>query len=797
MKFAKKIFVGIIAATLLVSCLAFSASAEAPELPVEKLTDVFEYLWYDTYLIEDYESQTQDAYGFVPSHYADEEKTVPYFSFIESNGAVASVVSDAANKYLSITNSSAMPVGYKMYFDEGGFKYFTASFDFKSGDAGMTNGSDVFVKATLRDYYDDIILFGANMSDDSAMQLVYSEYDEERITYSEKVADVAPEIGVWYRVDVVFSPENERYAITVKSGDSVVFSFEDKIDKSAEGIDSIRFYVSDAEGAGETKTYFDNITAYEGSSTRDVVGAMQTLATLAVQIDEYAKHEATPIDKKVEVADFYAQFYEGKDYGIYFTAPEGVSNYDAVDAVVKSAKEFRNKTYASALEIYTSELDEIEGYYEKLEALNAEAKRFYEMFKDTDYENMVGVDAAKVSAALERYEAAEASLRLVAEYSIAFVELVENNYDSKSKDFAYMEVKYVSMAAMIDRVASEFKYSDVNEDTRYPTVAAAIAEFEALSAKRAEIVNNAGVVFIPTVSGMEIVEAESVSAESPYLTENFEELYESYLTAKTVYANGTVHNMLDPATYPGLSDAIAAYLEYEAYINERIAECNEFIAAIKGAESSSYIVTIENQFKVATEFFDENKEKSLERYEGVEAAVASYDSIVSKLNNMKKAADDYIAAVNAIDLNASYDVLREAVAKARALKEAGSVTGYAGVDEADKKFAEADAKVGALEGHSATLISTVAALKNAKTLAERRELIYVALSAKDGAEDKITGVSAAKTELDGYIKAYNADVEAANAFFASVVGDSVLAMASATSDSAASNAIAVIAGVGK
>ena len=773
MKFAKKIFVGLMVVAMLVSCFAFAASAEAPERPVEKFESVLEYIGKDTYLVEDYESQEGSEYVFVPSHfYTDEEAgEVPYFEFVESDKATTAVVSESGKKYLSITNeNSDKVVGYKMLAGSDGYGYLVASFDFKTGDVGGTNGADVFVKATLGDYFDDVTLFAANTSDDSNMEFLYSEYDSDRIVYSTVKATAVPELGVWYHVDVCFSPEGETYWVEVTKGEEVVLSFEDTIYDSAAGIDSVRIYVSDSADAGVTKTSIDNLAAYEGTAVRDVINSKATLADLAVKIDAYARHEATPVAEKVEVADFYADFYGDSDNS--YVAPDDIANKAELDAIRANAESFRNQAYLLALETYTKETNSIEGYYAKTEHLSEKVARFYDLFEGKDSSSFVGLEAADIEKVLATYGEVVGDLEETRLYSEAFVRAVEVGYDAKNKDFGYMQLKYASLSTLVDEIELDYKYSDVKADTKYPTVADAKAEYDALEAKILAIVKNASEVFIPAVEKMDKTQVESVSKESPYITANFEALYQNYLTASSVYSNGTVHEALDPATYPGLTEVIAEYLEYEAYVQERIAECNAFVQAIRGAENSTYYKTLVEQLDKAALYLDGNKEQSLDKYTGVEAAVALYDSLVEKLGNSKKAADAYIAAVNAIDVNASYATLKSAVDAARVLKADSSLVGYAGIAEADAKFAEADAKLSVLQGHSSTLLYAIEALKTADTLAERRELIFIALNAKDGAEENITGVTAAKAELENYIKKYNEDVARVNALFAGVV-DSV------------------------
>jgi hypothetical protein len=57
-------------------------------------------------------------------------------------------------------------------------------------------------------------------------------------------------------------------------------------------------------------------------------------------------------------------------------------------------------------------------------------------------------------------------------------------------------------------------------------------------------------------------------------------------------------------------------------------------------------------------------------------------------------------------------------------------------------------------------------LKETTDFARRRALISIAVNAKTGADDTISGVTDAKTELTAQIEAYDAEVKAANDMFA-------------------------------
>ncbi len=807
MKLAKKLFVGILAVALFVSCLALSASAEAPEISIDNIEKVLEYRLCDTYLAEDFEGDA-GAYTFNSAYTNDAD--VPYFSLVSNEKSKFEITSDGDNGVLLVTNDSSVDgVGYKFYFEDGScmFPKIAMSFDFKTGDADAENGADVIVKATLRDYFEPVVLFSANTSNDSDPYFTYSEYIADRILYSEKRAEgVAPELNTWYHVDLTLDLEGATYTVSVTSGDETVLDVAYDVIESV-GIDSLRLYVQDAENAGVTKTYFDDVTAYEGTYKRDVLDPENALAAQIIAFDAYASDSKTSIEDRLAIADLYAKLFEGEDGGIRYTPPKDIKEYAKVKAITDNAKSFRNKIYADAFIEYTANISKQPTYYDKIEYRDTYAKEFYDMFPSTlsalrsiygmtDIYDGSETYADAVLAAKAAYDGISSEISAIAAYSEGFVKEIEENYNARNTDYTYMTAKANKLAILITKADPAYVYSDINPDTKYPTVADAIAVYDALKVKISEIDANVA-TFIPAVTAMKIVEADSVSAASPYLTSNFDELYANYLTANTVFAQGTVHPALDPATYPGLSAFIEKYYTYAEYVEERLAETNLFISIVNGANASAYYVTITQQLKDAALYLDNNKEKSLEKIDGVEDAIALYSTVQKKLADTIKSAENYIAAVNAIDIKASYSTLKKAVDKALGLKSSGSVTGIEGVKEANIKLAEAEAKVAALEGYSSTLIAAVEALEDAVTLKERRQLIFTALSAKDSAEDSISGVSDAKTALSAYVEAYNADVAAANAFFASAVSNAAATVSACAPSTALVNVTSVVSALVK
>ena len=772
MKFARKFFVGALAIAVLISCLAFSTSAEAPALPREDIRDVLEYRLYDTYLVETYDGLSEGDYVYKP-------ETSEYFDFVTNENVAASILKEGENSVLLMQNSSSTKgAGYKFYGqDDTLTDLLVVSFDFKLGETGKTNGADFKVVATLADYFEEITLFSANASNDAGKSFEYATFNADRAMYgTETIKDVELALGTWYNVEIALNPRNESYSVILKSGEKELFSFENKIAESV-GVDSLRLFVRDASGAGVTKTYLDNLFVMEGTYARDVVDGENALVDFIIALDAYANSNLS-IEKKLEVAELYNELYS--EDGLGYTAPAGIKRYAEVNSIVNGAMSFVWQTKAEALIEYCySILEDNATYVEKLAYKNNVATEYYEMFKELDsfdgmggeYEAGVTYGAA-VKAALAEYERASTVIDNIKSHTENFILIIETDYNSRSRDFGYMQAKYSQLSALRTLVDQEYDYSKIVNNTRYPKASDAILVYNALAAKVNAIKTNAE-LFISTVSDMEIVKADGVSSEAPYLTTNFAELYANYKIAESVYANGTVHQSLDPATYPNLSEAIEHYEPNKEYVEARLAESNSFVAIVNGAETSSYYVTVKAQVEAAALYLDNNVEKSLENIEGVAEAIELYATLKAKVAADYENAQKYIAAVTAIDINANYNALKQSLSKALALQDKGAITGIDGIREANTKLEGVVAKVNEIEAYSNTLITTVDELLEAETLAERRALIFTALSVVDSAEPLISGVLDAKDTLEEEIELYNEDVAVMNALFGEVVENAV------------------------
>ncbi len=771
MKFAKKILMSLLVLSLLACALVFSSSAEESQKSPAYYEYILEYGSCDVYFTDGFEGYDLST----ESDYTD--KVVDSMKF---HGAAA-VIEDSGNQLLKIPATADMKF-FRWTKEDALPKSVVASFKVKLGDADADNGSTVALNFTMKDYFEDIAVLKFDALNAASATLSYASFDEERIDYSYIVSPNAIALGKWYSVDVVFNTDNGVLDILVTDGTATVASVSVPANESASGIDSFRLTVDNGEKTTETVTYIDDVKLYEGKIIRDVVNSGASLADYVIDMDAYAKDAARTIDEKLAMADLYEKFFF--DAQNPYTPDPALEKYEAVQAIKDGARGYINQAHADALIAYTPVIMTKVTCYDKLEYQETVVKPFYDVFPsgEADIDAMPGMSdifegevtyGEKVFEAKTQYDKATSDIEIVKIRSAGFVRQLESGYDPQSKDYIHMITQRNALATLVKDVDPAFMYKKEalgNPASDYATAGDALAAYGALVSKIADIeqtVNN----FIPKAAVLAKTEADAVSEQSPYLTVNFAELYADYLEVVELCDDGVIHPLLDSSTYPGLSAYIEQFNVHKLYVEERIAECDAFVSLVNGASNVGLYYTTLEQLDVAAKYLDSDKELSLEKHTGVAEAIALYYQLRQKLATDMQAAANYMGAVAAINLEASYADLSAQVSAAVALRESGAIVGIAGIKEANVKLIEAEKKLTVFESNSATLIKCVDALKKSTDLAERRELIFTAKKVQTLSQDAIAGVTAAKAELASQIEKYDSDVAAANAVFAGVVTD--------------------------
>ncbi len=800
MKFAKKFFVVLVAMALLVTCLAISSSATS-DFTADNIEDVIEYHKYKTYMIETFENyeatdfDEDDEIVLNGYKYTDDDRVdnKGVFSFSESvseskQGSMDYAVEEDGkdNKVLKVTNKSNNEIDYLAKFDSTDKLVISLKIktnDFVTEGNNSVNGSKFSIMLQVNnpdadlDYTPTLSMFTMDCRDTDNMQFTFCKYSKVDIAhiYTEETAitNIAPELDKWYRIDAVFDFEAGKYSVAIKSEDGAVGGIDGESLGTLESANRVRLLMNDAVGKTGTVTYLDNIFVYQGSFVRDVENKDKATSEAIINLGAFAENAS--LEDRVRIADVYKQLFGNgqDDIGYTTTAPneadgiEGTPNKDKVDAIIADSESYMNSTYAEALVTYVDSLKSLT-YYDKIEMMKY-AARFDAMFcENGETEEMLagrdGIEAEDVENiiyAKALYDAEPGVIDSIKFESNAFGELLMG-FDPDSKDYNYIKKQYDALSLFTKRDGT-FKFAEENgiaENIEFATIADAEPIYIALGTKKAEIEANVD-NFMAIVGRM--------SAE-PVPQQGFAALYSAYEDANEVYNGGIIHIGLDNSTYPDLSAAIALYNIRCDYVEARVAESEAFISIVDAAKASKYYPTIIAQLENAKLYLDEDianlsveLDYVLSEEISVEKSITAYNDLLADVARIVTASEEYITAVNAIDMTAAYSELKVAVDNALTLEEKVTVIGIEGVTEANAKLAEAEGKVRSLEGNSATLIAMVEQLKAAKNIAERRELILIASNAQAKAEATITGVAAAKTELASQIAKFDADVAAANA----------------------------------
>ena len=819
MNFVKKLLAVLLAVTLSVSCFVLFSSAEAPELSVVDLERMFEnrvYFYKDgVYASRTFDDENLGTYAANTFGTYDKYnyKNDYYMTGSSSNYVYGSnIVDDNGNKVLELKNVTGMSSlkdndrsdMSAMVISSGTAAFTTnlvVAFDVKVVDEDgdgcyITINFDSSETKDRRDY------LTIDFRSARGPAIKYTKYDDEqeRVTTC-NMEGLTPELDKWYTVTAVFNCDDNNVNIEVSERDNP----ENKVSSGtvkfkAAGNFGINYAKVVIRGiSAKTCVYVDDFGMYKGPVVRDVCNPGNEINSVIMLADEIANSESASIEQKLAVSEFYQKIFFDKEFGMEYTPAADSENYEEITEIIEGAKGFINQAHAVAFMTQTEKFEnnQVSGYYDLIE-LYENASEYGDFFADADTEEKLllldGIDEngengnVKASDILAAKNVCNnlipAKIERIRQQTEAVVNLVGAfDYDNHN----YGEIKnFIASIEDFTDCDGTFKYREELELTendanyKYEYAAQAIEEYAEIKLMLAEIDANA-ISFMSAIIAI---------PENPQKTVGFGAIYANYLKASAVFVNGTVHESLDVKTYPAvagvsLEECIGRYSVIEAYILGRMAESNEFISLIGDASySATYTKTLERLDAAAVYLDADIENKSVEvEYSGVAEAIATYNLLREKLAGNVADAEAYKAAVNAINIDAAYKDLKAAVTAALTLQEAGAVDGIAGITEANKKLSEAAAKVGALEGNSATLIAATKALKSAETLAERRELIFIGTNAALGAEDSISGVTAARAELEAAIAQFNADVEAANAgFFASVKNASDITSYAAPSD---------------
>ncbi len=578
------------------------------------------------------------------------------------------------------------------------------------------------------------------------------------------VEGATTKLDQWYTVNAVFSFEKGTFNVDlIPDGGEAISTGEQSLGTLASASSVTLTLPANASYAGTT-TYFDDIEVYAGTFLRDKDNKVEFATNAIIELAGFLKNDNVSASDKVRIAKVFDKLFNGDEGGApYYTAADAAEGKETeIAAIIEEAKtSLINKTYETALIDYANAIADQSGYYARQDYCKNVVESYINLFDFGEmeeseilaaYPGVTDIDGIKV--AKQMYADELTALENIRIHSEAFMELIKD-FDETSRDYNYMTSQYNALSSfnLRDEV---YKY----ECGGFTTVADANAVLATLEAKINAITETA-TAFVENVNIMSTADS-------------FKQVYDAYVIALGIYGdNGVIDENLDNSTFAGLEEAIASYIAGIDAINVKIEQSEAFIATVKNANSSTYYVTILAELEKAAAYIDDDKENlnAEADYDGVAEATATYNNLRAKLEADEKNAKAYIAAVNAISAAQTFDAKKTAIESALALQEKGAVIGIEGVNEANITLFNAAAEIKSLEGYAKTLISAVANIESAKTLAERREYIFIAKSCVDKIDPSATDANAAKDKLATLVAAYDAEVEALNAAFAAIVNN--------------------------
>ena len=768
MKITAKIFVGIIAIALIVSCLAFTATADFTESNIE---DILEYYTCENYASIDYEDLPVGKYT---AHHTATEGDGFSYSFNRIDGDNTNnytVVDENGNKMLKISDPAPLGVRYEFNFEGDDLTELVTSVRYmttaEEGKAGSTFSLFLYAHDDNNPLYPNPRLRTVSIlcdENDPAENRVEYLSVVDGAYYEDNVLEgFVPTLNTWYTIEAVYNLPLDTYTVTITPDGGEAVSVSGNLGTLAY-IDTVRTEVKCSKGNTDNDTYIDELEIYEGTFVRDnknvdAITAETLLSLEDLASDTESAYVKARIAKVLKYVVMDGAYLPGSD----------VADRDAVLSAIDWAKGYIYPTYLESMIACVADIDTEANYYERndyalfLKSLSDEIPTTAEGILA-----LPGVTSADTTAVLNAKAATEIELTAVNKVksdSEAFIAAMLS-YDSTSKDYNYIEALYKTLADCTYR-APEYKYVPVNarEEIIYATVADAEVEFNKFSEKRNSVYNNVQNFF----NGISIMETTAY--------EDFATLYNGYVLAHTVYVDGVIDVNLDESTCEGLTEAIAKYPALTNAVEVRIAPCDKFIELVNKAEIAMYHSMKKAYITEAYPYYDDtNTEKIIEAsYPGITEAKAKFDTIRAFLESNYESAQAYIEAVALLESATGFAAKKAAVEAALLLKANGDIVGIDGVAEANMALAAVESYVAAAEGASETLIAIVSELSEAKTLEKRRELINSANAFLSLAEDSISGVTSAKASLTSLIAAYNEEVRALNSAFSSAITNALSA----------------------
>ena len=748
MKHIKKIFLSVLIVAMIVSVLAVVASAQALEVAADNFDDVLEY-YTNTQVSESFEDIAAGT------NYAGVAPDTLEFDAANSE-ASAEIIEVDGEKVLKLTGASTSPTTGDFYFVSNvaeGAEGFGVDFSYKPNENNIKNsrGTTTYgiftVYAVPADGGDPIALVEINPANKGEKVTVLNKADDGAggfVNAATVLEGVTVTNNVRYEVSYYYNVADNQYTLTITAIGATLGDMGSTYTYTgsyAEAL-NVQSVKSGFAASGWYKTsninYIYSYRAYTGSFAQLAVceKVNAKVGEYILDIGAVFADTNTTAEQKSAIVETVAELVGS--YG--FTSDNAEVN-SAVDTILLDAQKVWGASFVAAM----PNLDATAAYADRVAFVDSISKYYNVIVDKTAID---GIDSTALAAAKEAYAAEVATLEQIDADSNALVALVDGVV---LKNLDYTALKdYDALIRALDHADPTY-----SENTLLAIVMAIdiLNRYEEVCALNAD--------FIEGVATMQKTDI------------NFETKYSAYATARDSYED------LD-AGYPGIADAIAAYDAYDkSGIVALATQFDALIAEIAKADYATTFTAIQTFIDNATLLFDNAELEAVDfSYPEMDEYRALYEELKEAQETQKAAADAYIAAVNAIKNLTKFSDIKAAVEAAQALKATGNISGIEGIDEANVYLSAKYTEIVCYEGYSKLYIDTVNAIKDAKSLEERRSLLIEAADYADGVYADYNGVGAAKTEYAAQFAAYNDAVKAANSAFSAVVTTAVDAVAS-------------------
>ena len=743
MKKSRRIFAILLVFTLLLSCLFLTtATAEEPfkAQEISDIEDILEYYTLKDYIADSYEGETWSS-----DYYQGD------------NSSVVEDPTDSANKVLKVTAKND-----KYSISDVSAESLIVSFEFFY-DSTMTGEYRVDLKTKDAAGVEDATystMFSVSAKDGKFRNSVWnaSLNNGEGAFELKEYVGVVPKADRWYKVVIFFNPAESKYSFKVSEdrGDTWFVS-EDFSMGPAEVVSDflLRTYAYSREDS--VSLYLDNVEVYCGTFERNHANKNNITAQTIIDLGAMYNNEATSSADKVRIATVLDKLINKYNFVPSANTPE----LDAVNAVIANVSKYVTVAFAAEVVNRANAIDKTLGYDARIAYINESSYYLDSMPSDDELANMDGLKdnpelVAAVKAAREKFAEEQLDCDKVAQDSKNFV-IKMADYDSDSTDYdGYLKAFYEEVTAYPD---VDFTYDFTYTEKDYG-MSQASADFLAFSAKYNKL-NDAANAFITGAQMMQKALAD-MSASQPKdetYESAFADLSAGYFMADAVYNGGDIDKNLDESTHKLLISLFGVYTDNKDFVLTQIAACEQFLDVMKRANTATYYAAIKAELEEAAKYIGAARTM----YPGVPEAIELYEKLTNELADSEKTAQDYIAAVNAILEAKTFEKKQETIENALLLKEAGDVTGIAGVKEANIILSEQMTAIETLVSNSEVLMSVVEELNTATAMIAKRELIKRANQAILNYEQSLKSLcgedSSADFSIDGILEAIE-DIDA-------------------------------------